>query len=102
MSMIQTSKQFEATDTYAFTVFHCNIFSWESWGKSFEAVLGQRIGEEFLSEDDVVAEGLAIARLTVGEMSAETMLQWLQRARPEALRSLVSHGGAEADNLTKC
>eukprot|EP00438_Fugacium_kawagutii_P035964 Skav233257 [mRNA] locus=scaffold2371:64227:68580:- [translate_table: standard] len=50
--------------------------------------------EEFLSEDDVVAEGLAIARLTAGEMSAETMLQWLQRARPEALRSLDQNGDA--------
>lgn len=40
--------------------------------------------QEFLSKDPFTTGRLAIARLTTGEMSAETMLQWLQRARPEA------------------
>ena len=45
--------------------------------------------QEFLSEDPFITGRLAIARLTTGEMSAETMLQWLQRARPEALGALL-------------
>jgi hypothetical protein len=40
--------------------------------------------QEFLSKDPFTTGRLAIARLTTGEMSAETMLQWPQRARPEA------------------
>lgn len=40
--------------------------------------------QEFLSKDPFITGRLAIARLTTGEMWAETMLQWLQRARPEA------------------
>ena len=46
--------------------------------------------QEFLSEDPFISGRLAIARLTSSEMSAETLLQWLQRARPEALGAL--HG----------
>lgn len=45
--------------------------------------------EEFLSKDPFTTGRLAIARLTTGEMSAETMLQWLQRAR-HATPELVS------------
>ena len=36
--------------------------------------------QEFLSEDPFISGRLAIARLTSSEMSAETLLQWLQRA----------------------
>ncbi|CAK8998095.1 unnamed protein product [Durusdinium trenchii] len=45
--------------------------------------------EEFLSKDNFVRARLAVARLLPGEITAETMLRWVQRARPEALGPLT-------------
>ena len=49
----------------------------------------QPVLQEVLSKDNFVRARLAVARLLPGEITAETMLRWVQRARPEALGRLA-------------